>query len=330
MTRPTGTQGTTSAERARLAAELRELKVRTGLSLARLEERTPYSKSSWERYLNGKTLPPRQAVLDLCHLAREPAARCLALWELAESEASGRARAEEPPTAPAQQSPPPPASSPSPASSRSPAADGDTAGTTDADAANATDTVKTTGSSPAPADETGHAVRKGAAAALVAAVCALATGAVALVLFLLPHPGEAPRSFPSPPQPVLAPLCGGATCEGGDPMALHCGPHPATLASHHTAAGVGMELRYSKECGASWARVWGAHVGDRIEVTADGRSHSARVKDADEAKDYVYTPMAATRPGTAVRACFRPTTGGRPECVEGRTTAPPPTSATVH
>ncbi|POX53388.1 XRE family transcriptional regulator [Streptomyces sp. Ru72] len=329
MTRPTGTHRTTSAERARLAAELRELKARTGMSLARLEERTPYSKSSWERYLNGKTLPPRQAVLDLCRLAHEPAARCLALWGLAESEASGRARAEESPTAPAQQSSPPPASSPSPAT------DGDTAGATDAapakDAAHATDTAKTTGTAaPAPADETGHAVRKGAVAALVAAVCALATGAVALALFLLPHPGGGPRAFPSPPQPVLAPLCGGATCEGGDPMALHCGPHPATLASHHTAAGVGMELRYSKDCGASWARVWAAHVGDRIEVTADGRSHSARVKDADAAKDYVYTPMTATRPGTAVRACFRPTTGGRPECVEGRVTAPPPTPATVH
>ncbi|WAZ23291.1 XRE family transcriptional regulator [Streptomyces cinnabarinus] len=77
---------------ARLAAELRELRARTGLSLKALADRTTYSKSSWERYLNGRTLPPRQAVQDLCRIAREPEGRLLALWEIAESEWSGRAR----------------------------------------------------------------------------------------------------------------------------------------------------------------------------------------------------------------------------------------------
>ncbi|CCK28348.1 hypothetical protein BN159_3969 [Streptomyces davaonensis JCM 4913] len=77
---------------ARLAAELRELRSRTGLSLKALADRTTYSKSSWERYLNGRTLPPRQAVQDLCRIAREPEGRLLALWEIAESEWSGRAR----------------------------------------------------------------------------------------------------------------------------------------------------------------------------------------------------------------------------------------------
>ncbi|MFF3910792.1 DUF2690 domain-containing protein [Streptomyces sp. NPDC001848] len=313
MTRPTGARGTTSPERTRLVAELRELKARTGLSLARLEERTPYSKSSWERYLNGKTLPPRQAVLDLCRLADEPAGRCLALWELAESEASGRAREEGPATAPAPQSPPPapPASSPSPDADTARATDGNP----DGDTAEAANTRRD------PAEETGHAIRKGTATALLAAVCALATGAVALALFLLPHPGGAPRPSPPAPAPVLAPLCRGAACEGGDPLALHCGPHPDTLASHHTIAGVGMELRYSVGCGASWARMWGAHIGDRIEVTTEGRTQSARVKDTDDAQLYVYTPMTATRAGTAVRACFRPAQGGQPECFEGRVTA---------
>ncbi|WP_328873036.1 XRE family transcriptional regulator [Streptomyces sp. NBC_00287] len=75
----------------RLAAELRELRARTGLSMAALAGRTTYSKSSWERYLNGKTLPPRQAVQDLCRIAHEPEGRYLALWEIAEAEWSGRA-----------------------------------------------------------------------------------------------------------------------------------------------------------------------------------------------------------------------------------------------
>jgi transcriptional regulator with XRE-family HTH domain len=88
-------------ERARLASVLAELKAGTGLSLAALAAKTTFSKSSWERYLNGKTLPPRQAVQELCRLAGEPEGRCLALWELAESEWSGRAAPTAPPDPPA-------------------------------------------------------------------------------------------------------------------------------------------------------------------------------------------------------------------------------------
>ncbi|MFD4277136.1 helix-turn-helix transcriptional regulator [Streptomyces cyaneofuscatus] len=84
------TPGTPSPERTCLAAALRELKDRTGLSLAGLAERTAYSKSSWHRCLTGTTLPPRRAVQDLCRLADEPPGRCLALWEIAESTESGR------------------------------------------------------------------------------------------------------------------------------------------------------------------------------------------------------------------------------------------------
>ncbi|MFC7982574.1 helix-turn-helix domain-containing protein [Streptomyces sp. NPDC057336] len=98
----------------RLVTALRELRTRTGLSLAALAERTAYSKSSWERYLNGKTLPPRQAVRDLCRLAREPEGRVLALWEIAESAWSGRAA----PPAPAPAEPDPQPQPPPPATTR--------------------------------------------------------------------------------------------------------------------------------------------------------------------------------------------------------------------
>lgn len=94
-----------------LAAAMRELRSATGLSLAGLAAKTPYSKSSWERYLNGKTLPPREAVEELCRLAGEPVGRCVALWELAEAEGSGRAATAEeatpPPTSPYRPSPRP-------------------------------------------------------------------------------------------------------------------------------------------------------------------------------------------------------------------------------
>ncbi|WP_306320436.1 MULTISPECIES: XRE family transcriptional regulator [unclassified Streptomyces] len=85
-----------AAEVERLVEALREARADTGLSLAALAAKTPYSKSSWERYLNGKTLPPRQAVEELCALAGRPPRRALALWELADGAWSGRAAAPRP------------------------------------------------------------------------------------------------------------------------------------------------------------------------------------------------------------------------------------------
>jgi transcriptional regulator with XRE-family HTH domain len=64
--------------------ELRDLKERTGLSLAALAARTPYSKSAWHRYLNGAQRPPRSAVEALAALAGADPAPVLALWEAAD------------------------------------------------------------------------------------------------------------------------------------------------------------------------------------------------------------------------------------------------------
>ncbi|WP_330455867.1 XRE family transcriptional regulator [Streptomyces sp. NBC_00820] len=84
-----------------LAASLRELKDRTGLSLAALAARTPYSKSAWHRYLTGCQRPPRPAVEALSRLAGADPAAVLARWEAADGpppasppgEAPGRRRA---------------------------------------------------------------------------------------------------------------------------------------------------------------------------------------------------------------------------------------------
>ncbi|MGW1289167.1 XRE family transcriptional regulator [Streptomyces sp. NPDC001118] len=67
-----------------LAVGLRELKDRTGLSLAALAARTPYSKSAWHRYLSGGAPPPRAAVEALCRLAGADPEAVLALWEAAD------------------------------------------------------------------------------------------------------------------------------------------------------------------------------------------------------------------------------------------------------
>ncbi|WP_461030554.1 helix-turn-helix domain-containing protein, partial [Streptomyces sparsus] len=64
--------------------ELRMLKDSGGLSLATLARRTSYSKSSWERYLNGKNLPPAEAVVEIARLGGADIDRLLALRSLAE------------------------------------------------------------------------------------------------------------------------------------------------------------------------------------------------------------------------------------------------------
>ncbi|MEU5311234.1 XRE family transcriptional regulator [Streptomyces sp. NPDC021562] len=269
-------------ERTRLAASLRELRARTGLSLAALATKTAFSKSSWERYLNGKSLPPREAVRELCRLAGEPDGRCLALWEIAESEWSGRAKE---------------AAAPAPAATPRPPATG------------ASPTASPT-AAPAPAARlAGH--RSVVTVAVLASVCAVAVGAVAVAAALL-RPGADGTSRASAEAPPhqdpasSAPRCRAATCEGRNPMAMRCAASPVTLATRHTAGDAWLEVRYSKECGTSWARMWGTRVGDRLEVTATGRVHGAEIRTAADADAFVYTPMTATTPGTTIHTCFRP------------------------
>ncbi|MDO0930782.1 DUF2690 domain-containing protein [Streptomyces sp. DG2A-72] len=268
---PTPTPAPPSPERARLAAALRDLKTRTGLSLAGLAARTSFSKSSWERYLNGRTLPPCPAVRELCHLAGEPEGRCLALWEIAES--------------------PAPEPGPSP------------------------------GPGPGPVAEEDAGPGRGGTAVALAWVCAVVVvvGSVAATLLLLPGQSDASRSSTSsPPSTAFGPRCHEAACDGRNPMHMKCSVAPQTLASHRTATGARLELRHNTECGASWARMWATRVGDRLEITAGGRTHSAKVADDIDARAYVYTPMTAADSGTVVRACFLPAEGGGRECVEGR------------
>src|SRR6266700_6970316 len=65
-----------------LTEELRAMKDGTGLSLALLAARTHYSRSSWERWLNGKRLITAQALLafaEAAEIADGTASRLLAL-----------------------------------------------------------------------------------------------------------------------------------------------------------------------------------------------------------------------------------------------------------
>lgn len=83
-------QDTAPLSMVRLADALKELRRRTGLSLAALATKTQYSKSSWARWLAGEGLPPWHATAALCALAGEPDAYVRALWTLADDEWSRR------------------------------------------------------------------------------------------------------------------------------------------------------------------------------------------------------------------------------------------------
>ncbi|WP_329554394.1 helix-turn-helix domain-containing protein [Streptomyces sp. NBC_00696] len=275
-----------------LAAALRQLRTETGLSLAGLATKTPYSKSSWERYLNGKTLPPREAVEALCRLAGEPVGRCVALWEIAEAEGSGRG------------------ATPTAAGTRGPA-------------------TRPQAAAPPPVSAPPPTPQRGVITlAVLASVCAVAVTAVVLALLLIPDSRTSDALSPTAATTAtpIGPGCHGATCEGRSPMAMRCAARPDTVARHRTATGAWMELRHSRECGTTWARTWGGRIGDRIEMTVPGRTgavHGAQVGNTVDAESYVYTLMAVTGPGTVVRACFQPAAKagaapGRKECFDGR------------
>ncbi|KUM74231.1 peptidoglycan-binding protein [Streptomyces curacoi] len=76
-----------------LVVRLRRLKDHSGLSLRQLAARTGYSAKSWERYLGGRSLPPREAVEALARIGGEDPTRLLALHEVA-AEAWGNRRAD--------------------------------------------------------------------------------------------------------------------------------------------------------------------------------------------------------------------------------------------
>lgn len=115
---------TLGEQERRLAVQLRRMKDRSGLSLTSLATRTSYSRSSWERYLNGKKPVPRAAVEQLSRVCGTEPTRLLVLHEVArEARVSADAGARRPAGAVAAvpDPAPEPASAPEPAPPVTPA-----------------------------------------------------------------------------------------------------------------------------------------------------------------------------------------------------------------
>ncbi|MET7292127.1 DUF2690 domain-containing protein [Streptomyces griseoloalbus] len=65
-------------------SQLRRVVDRSGLSIASVSDRTGYSKTSWERYLNGRLLAPKGAVVALAEVTGTNPTHLTTMWELAE------------------------------------------------------------------------------------------------------------------------------------------------------------------------------------------------------------------------------------------------------
>jgi transcriptional regulator with XRE-family HTH domain len=77
--------GSLTAAHAALVGELRQLKDQSGLSLSRLAAQTNYSRSSWERWLNGKRPIPQVAVESIAKSCDADPARLIDLYRAAAS-----------------------------------------------------------------------------------------------------------------------------------------------------------------------------------------------------------------------------------------------------
>ncbi|MDX2760278.1 DUF2690 domain-containing protein [Streptomyces europaeiscabiei] len=282
---PSGLSEPTAPEVRHLLERLREAKDGTRLSFAALAARTSYSKSSWERYLNGKTLPPRDAVEALAKLSGADPARMLALWRLADRAWSGR-------------------------DARDTTAGGETGGgeTRRESAVDSPARADVRAATPPLAPRERNLSSRTVAVAAAGAALAAALGAGTWATWAWTHGGgreeAAPRLSTGP--------CRGESCTGrnSEQRDTDCWTDADTRARREIAGRV-VELRVSLMCRASWGRIIEPRRGDRVWVeTTDEQQQSGQVVVPNRA---IYTLMIGIERPSDARACFE-LAGGRSGC----------------
>lgn len=271
------------------------------MSLAALAAATAYSKSSWQRYLSGRALPPRDAVQALAELSGADAARLLALWRLADSSWSGR-DAQHHDTA-AGNGPPPPKSHVPPVHSPEPAVETSLDATPadtghDRPAAGAAHHTPTAGRPERRAVPV--AVPAGVTAALVLTGVVMASVLAAVVLTRATAE-ESPGPVSGAERLVIP--CRGHDCTGQDSEQgeTDCWSDARTHAVR-TVSGRTVELRHSAKCEAVWGRIRDPRPADRVWVeTTDSRRQSRQVTVPGHA---LYTLMLGVDSPADARACY--------------------------
>lgn len=267
-------------DRARLLAEMRRIKETSGLSFGRLADRTHYSRSSWERFLNGKQLPTSFAIQQLAEVTGEDPAPLLTLLErittrsapptpAAPSAPVGSAPADSAPAAPSASAADSPGQQPEPATEpRSPA--------------------PKTALEPGPAGLPEPAGVLGSSAgrrrhhlpvlAYVAAGVLLGSIGTGLVIRLSDarttpagthaaalHSTDDRRTPQTSVSPGTKVGCRGDVCIGRDPQAMDC-QWDAVTAHETWLSGMHIQLRYSQACQAVWGRIEKGTVGDSVRI----------------------------------------------------------------
>ncbi|MEV0278188.1 DUF2690 domain-containing protein [Streptomyces sp. NPDC050610] len=414
------------------ANQLRRLVERSGLSLSAIADRTGYSKTSWERYLNGRLLPPRGAAEALAEATGTSAVHLGTMWELAErawsrSEmrhdvtmeamrvAQARAALGEfgpPPPKPAKnggrrQTPSPgsggisgpgegdlgSAAVPPPSRPKPPTSTPGHSGSTDkSDRTDRNDRTDRTSYSAhsAPSAHSGYTPRSGTPrpghsddsssppgqpsgakaspsgagvppsgprgggpspaasdaqrrrrrvtmflAGLVGTLLVIA--AAVLLIGVGGDSGDGAKSAESAspsasakPKLPAGVKCVGQDCTGKDPEAMGCGGASATTSASATIGSTYVEVRYSKVCGAYWARITQAVPGDTVQVAAAaGTAGKARTENGKVERDAdAYTPMVAASAPLRIKACATLATGEK-GCTPATAAPPSPAGSPV-
>ncbi|MEU3603460.1 DUF2690 domain-containing protein [Streptomyces sp. NPDC006798] len=279
------------AARDQLLREMRRIRETAQLSFGRLAHRTHYSRSSWERFLNGKQLPTRVAVEQLAAVTGDDPEPLLALLKRATDAPAGDAPADG-----------------TPVDARSPGA------------------TAAPGSDPAPSGgaaagepteaEPGRAGRarfpaippmwrrRLTAVGYVALGTILGSVATALLVSnsmngntLSDTPGGRDSAASGSPrmelkEKVIRIGCRSDTCLRHDPQAKDC-QWDATTTQATWLRGMHIQLRYSAACQSVWGRIEGGTVGDRVIIKdARGEELDATIRFEND----TYTRMLAVSP----------------------------------
>ncbi|MFP3992441.1 DUF2690 domain-containing protein [Streptomyces sp. E11-3] len=325
------------------ASQLRRLVDRSGLSIAAVSDRTGYSKTSWERYLNGRLLAPKGAVVALAEVTGTNPVHLTTMWELAERAWSrsemrhdmtmeairiSQARA-----ALGEFGPGPGkgkgkngsarGATGAPAAPQGPRGAGRPAGAPGGGRGSVAAPPGPPGPPTAsPADGGGspdkERQRRKLTMFLAGVVGALVVIAAAVFLTDFGKGDDKdPQSQPptTAPPTSAAPLpagieCNGADCAGQDPEEMGCGGEHARTGPSATVGTTVVEVRYSKVCGAAWARIRQGAAGDTVEIA----SASTKGAKGEQAKELAqpgdtYTAMVPAKSMTDVKACGTLATG---------------------
>lgn len=373
------------------ANQLRRLVDRSGLSIAAVADRTGYSKTSWDRYLNGRLLAPKRAIVTLAEVTGTNPMHLTTMWELAErawsrsemrhdmtmeairiSQAraalgefgpnpvkgkNGKGRSGAPATAASASSAPSasPQATASPPSSAKPYTPDAYTPDAYAPGSHAPGSYgpggAASGAGPRSAAVGGGGGRGPVAAPpgpggggpagpsgspdrqrqrrrltmfLAGVVGALVV--VAAAVFLTDFGGEEDPVAKPPATPSVDPDlpagvdCSGKDCTGEDPELNGCGGELAKTTTRATVGTTLVEVRYSKTCGAAWARITQAAPGDEVQIAGSDAKAEERVE-VDKDTD-AYTPMVAVKDAAEAKACATLKSGAKGCTTDEAPTAP--------